>query len=159
MIGRPPQFIPPGPTARTVNRFYGWLTILGLSMPYSFLLSVAGRRTGETQSIPINLLQRNGKLFLVATRGHTQWARNARASGKICLRRGSLRTEFLLRVVPASEKPAVLRAYLSRFKWMAWRFFPVRAGSPVPLFEPIAARYPVFELIQIRPESPPESRR
>ena len=33
--------------------------------------------------------------------------------------------------------------------------FPVRAGSP--MFEPIAARYPVFELIRIRRESSPES--
>jgi hypothetical protein len=41
-------------------------------MPYSFLLSVPGRRTGEMRSVPVNLLQRNGKLFLVATRGNTQ---------------------------------------------------------------------------------------
>ena len=40
---------------------------------------------------------------------------------------------------------------------MAWRFFPVRAGSPLVTFEPIAARYPVFELIRTRPEDYPES--
>jgi hypothetical protein len=40
---------------------------------------------------------------------------------------------------------------------MAWRFFPVRAGSPLVTFEPIAARYPVFELIRIRPEDSSES--
>ena len=155
--GSPPHFIPPGLIARAVNRFYGWLTRLGLSMPDSFLLSVAGRMTGETRWVAVNLLQRNGKMFLVGTRGDTHWARNARASGKIGLIRGRLRTEFSLRVVPDSEKPAVLQAYLSRFKWMAWRFFPVRAGSPVATFEPIAARYPVFELTQIRRESPPDS--
>jgi len=156
-IGSPLHFIPPGPIARVVNRFYGSLTRLGLSMPYSFLLSVAGRRTGKTRSLPVNLLQYNGKLFLVATRGHTQWARNACRSRKIFLTRGRLRIEFSLRVVPDSEKPAVLQSYLSRFKWMAWRFFPVRAGSPLVTFEPIAARYPVFELIRTRPEDYPES--
>jgi deazaflavin-dependent oxidoreductase (nitroreductase family) len=156
-IGTPLHFIPPGSIARAVNRFYGSLTRLGLSMPYSFLLSVPGRRTGETRSVPVNLLRHNGKLFLVATRGYTQWARNACASGNIFLTQGKLRMEFSLRVIPDSEKPAVLQSYLSRFKWMAWRFFPVRAGSPLANFEPIAARYPVFELIRIRPESYPES--
>jgi deazaflavin-dependent oxidoreductase (nitroreductase family) len=144
--GTPPHFISPGPIARMMNRLYGSLTRIGLSMPYSFLLSVAGRRTGETRSLPVNLLQHNGKLFLVATRGHTQWARNARASRKIFLTRGRRRMEFSVRVIPDREKAAVLQSYLSRFKWMAWRFFPVRAGSPLATFEAIAARYPVFEL-------------
>jgi hypothetical protein len=153
----PPHFLRPGPIARAINRFYGSLTKRGLSMPYSFLLSVPSRRTGKTRSVPVNLLQSNRKLFLVATRGHTQWARNARASRKILLTRGRLRMEFSLRVVPNNEKPFVLRSYLSRYKWMAWRFFPLPSGSPLATFEPIAAHYPVFELSRIRPESPPES--
>jgi deazaflavin-dependent oxidoreductase (nitroreductase family) len=152
-----PHFIRPGSIARAINRFYGSLTKHGLSMPYSFLLSVPGRKTGETRSVPVNLLQSNGKLFLVATRGNTQWARNARASRKILLTRGRLRMKFFLRVVPDNEKPAVLRSYLSRFKWMAWRFFPLPSSSPLAMFKPIAARYPVFELSRIGPESPPES--
>jgi hypothetical protein len=98
-----PHFIRPGSIARAINRFYGSLTKHGLSMPYSFLLSVPGRKTGETRSVPVNLLQSNGKLFLVATRGNTQWARNARASRKILLTRGRLRMKFFLRVVPATK--------------------------------------------------------
>lgn len=156
-IGSPLHFIPPGSIARVVNRFYGSLTRLGLSMPYSFLLSVPGRRTGKMRSVAVNLLQHDDKLFLVATRGHTQWARNARESRKIFLQRGRLRLEFSLREIPDNEKADVLRSYLTRFKWMAWRFFPVRAGSPMATFEPIAASYPVFELIRTRPENPPES--
>jgi len=151
-VGTPPSFISPGPIARVVNRLYGSLTRVGLSMPYSFLLSVPGRRTGEMRSVPVNLLQRNGKLFLVATRGNTQWARNTRASRKIFLTRGSLRMEFFVRLIPDSEKPAVLQSYLDRFKWMSWRFFPLAPNSPPAMFEPIAARYPVFELIRVPPE-------
>jgi deazaflavin-dependent oxidoreductase (nitroreductase family) len=156
-IGTPLHFIPPGSVARVVNRFYGSLTRLGLSMPYSFLLSVPGRRTGKTRSVAVNLLQYDGKLFLVATRGHTQWARNARASRKIFLTRGRLRLGFSLREIPDNRKAAVLQSYLTRFHWMAWRFFPLHAGSPLAAFEPIAASYPVFELIRMRPETPPES--
>jgi hypothetical protein len=153
----PLHFIPPGPFARAANRLYGLLTWLGLSMPYSFLLSVPGRITGKPRSVPVNLLRRNGKLFLVATRGDTHWSRNARVSRNIILTRGRLRMEFSLRVIPDSEKPALLQCYLRRFHWMAWRFFPLRSGSPVTMFEPIAARYPVFELIRIDPDSPREA--
>jgi hypothetical protein len=74
------HFIRPGPLARAVNRFYGWLTKLGLSMPYTYCLAVRGRITGETRSVPVNLLELDGKLFVVGTRGHTQWARNAETS-------------------------------------------------------------------------------
>jgi hypothetical protein len=96
--------------------------------------------------VPVNLLQWNGNLFLVATRGQTQWARNARSSGKVTLTRGSLRLEFSLRVVPDREKPAILKIYLSRFNWMAWQLFPVPVDSPLAAFKGIASRYPVFEL-------------
>jgi hypothetical protein len=65
--------------------------------------------------------------------------------------------EFAVRVIPDSGKPAVLQSYLNRFKWMASRFFPVRASFTATKLEPIAARYPLFELIRIRPEDSPES--
>ncbi len=48
---------------------------------------------------------------------------------------------------PDAEKPAVLKAYLDRFKLTVQRYFPVRAGSPTADFVTLAPRYPVFELI------------
>ncbi|HET7392712.1 MAG TPA: hypothetical protein VFK25_02920, partial [Candidatus Binatia bacterium] len=66
------------------------------------------------RSVAVNLLQHDDKLFLVATRGHTQWARNARESRKIFLQRGRLRLEFSLREIPDNEKADVLRSYLTR---------------------------------------------
>lgn len=54
---------------------------------------------------------------------------------------------FRLRVVTDPEKPEILQAYLARFSWMVRRFFPIPAASPVTAFAPIAARYPVFELL------------
>jgi hypothetical protein len=41
----------------------------------------------------------------------------------------------------------ILKAYLDRFKLTVQRYFPVAAGSPMADFEPLAARYPVFELL------------
>ena len=143
-----PHFIRPSLIAHAVNRLYAWLASSGLGPAYSYLLEVRGRKTGQTRSMPVNVLSCKGKLFLVATRGHTHWSRNALADGNIILKRGRVRMEFRLRVVPDGEKPEILKAYLQRFNWMVRRFFPVRFDSPLGDFAPIAGRYPVFELVR-----------
>jgi len=142
------HFIRPNLIERAVNTFYGWLAGFGLGPSYSYLLQVTGRKTGQTRSMPVNVLRYDGKLFLVGTRGHTQWSRNALADGRIILKRGRVRMQFSLRVVSDVEKPGILKAYLHRFNWMVRRFFPVRFDSPLGDFSPIAGRYPVFELIR-----------
>ena len=147
-----PHFVPPGFVARAVNRLYGRLTSLGLGPSYSFLLQTNGRKTGTTQSTPVNVLRSHGKLYLVGTRGHTQWARNALATGTVRLKRGRTLIGFRVRVVPDEEKAEILKAYLTRFSWMVSRFFPVAAESPLSAFAAIAPRYPVFELL---PETKP----
>ena len=57
-------------------------------------LQVSGRKTGKIRSVPVNVLSHNEKIFLVATRGSTQWSRNVLANRNITLKRGRLRTEF-----------------------------------------------------------------
>src|SRR5262249_51657386 len=144
----PVYFIRPSFPARVVNRLYGWITGIGFGRPNSYLLQVSGRKTGKTRSVPVNVLSYNGKLFLVATRGHTQWSRNALANRNITLKGGRLRREFRLGAVLDAENPKILKAYLNRFRRMSGRFFPLPASAPSSAFAPIAARYPVFELIR-----------
>jgi hypothetical protein len=88
-----------------------------------------------------------GKSYLVGTRGHTQWSRNAKVVGTVTLRRGRHTDRFCVRVIPDGEKPEILKMYLTRFNWMVARFFPVPGDSPVSAFDDIAANYPVFELL------------
>jgi deazaflavin-dependent oxidoreductase (nitroreductase family) len=141
-----PHFIPPSFAARWMNRFYGWLTGLGLGPSHSYLLEVTGRRTGQKRWTPVNVLKYEGKLFLVATRGHTQWSRNVLVHRQVILKRGRVRLEFVLRPLEEAEKPEILKVYLGRFYWMVSRFFPVSRDSPASAFAAIADRHPVFEL-------------
>jgi deazaflavin-dependent oxidoreductase (nitroreductase family) len=141
------HFVQPGPVARAVNRLYGRLASLGLGPASSFLLLTKGRETGATRSTPVNVLRYRGKLYLVGTRGHTQWSRNAAAAGAVTLNRGRTSRRFRVQVVHEEEKPEILKAYVTRFSWMARRFFPVPAESPARSFAAIAPRYPVFELL------------
>lgn len=142
-----PNFNPPGLFARFVNRLYGQLASLGLGPSYSFLLQTNGRKTGITRSTPVNILRCDRKLYLVGTRGRTQWSRNTLAAGMVKLKRGRTLIGFRVRVVPDEEKAEILKAYLTCFSWMVSRFFPLPAESPVSSFAAIAQRYPVFELL------------
>jgi deazaflavin-dependent oxidoreductase (nitroreductase family) len=137
------------PTAieRLFNRCFGLLVGLGLGMKHHYLLQVRGRKSGKLYSNPIDLLEINGRRFLIAPRGRTQWVRNAEAASEVTLKRGSWKRSFSLRAIPHADKPELLKAYLDRFKTEVQRYFPVRAGSDAQAFAGIASDYPAFELV------------
>lgn len=142
-----PVFREPSTGEKIFNRIFGFLVGLGLGFSYNYLLEVRGRKTGKLYSTPINLVQRNGKSYLVAPRGRTQWVRNAEAAGEVTLKKGSTRRKFRLRPIPDAEKPQILKAYLDTFKREVQRYFPIPAGSPPEAFAAIAGSYPAFELL------------
>jgi deazaflavin-dependent oxidoreductase (nitroreductase family) len=107
-----PVFREPSTGERIFNRIFGFLVGLGLGFSYNYLLEVRGRKSGNLYSTPINLVKVNGKSYLVAPRGRTQWVRNAQAAGEITLKKGSTRQKFHLRPIPEAEKPPILKAYL-----------------------------------------------
>ncbi|HEY3306469.1 MAG TPA: nitroreductase family deazaflavin-dependent oxidoreductase [Candidatus Binatia bacterium] len=131
---------------RILNKAFGVLVGLGLGLSYNYLVQVAGRKTGRLYSTPVDLLEFNGRRFLVAGRGRTQWVRNAEAAGEVILKKGTKRQRFRIRVVPDEEKPEILKAYLDRFKLTVQGYFPVPAGSEPAAFAKVAERYPVSEL-------------
>jgi deazaflavin-dependent oxidoreductase (nitroreductase family) len=143
-----PEFRKPSSIERLFNRAYGFLVGLGLGLPYNYLLQVRGRKSGKIYSTPIDLLELNGKKFLVAPRGRAQWVRNAEVAGEIALKKGRNIQQFRLRALSGAEKLEVLKAYLDRFRREVQTYFPIPAGSPVEEFGPIADSYPAFELIR-----------
>jgi len=142
-----PSFRQPTAIERAFNKTFGFLVGLGLGFSYNYLLQVRGRKSGKIYSTPIDLLQIDGKRFLVAPRGRAQWVRNAEAAGEVTLKKGSQRNKFGLRTLSDQEKPAILKAYLDQFKREVQGYFPVPAGSPLEAFRDLAQNYPAFELI------------
>jgi len=142
-----PLFRAPTPAERIFNHLFGMLVGLGLGPGHVYLLQVRGRKSGKIYSTPVDLLDLQGKRWLVAPRGRTQWVRNAEASGEITLKKGSKTLHFRLRPVPDAEKPEILKAYLDNFRREVQSYFPVPAGSPANDFAGVAASYPAFELI------------
>ena len=142
-----PAFRQPTAIERLFNRVFGFLVGMGLGFKHNYLLQVRGRKSGKLYSTPIDLLEIDGRRYLVAPRGQTQWVRNAKAAGEIVLKKGSNLQSFGLRPIANADKPPLLKAYLEKFKAEVQRYFPIAAGSDVEAFEGIAADYPVFELL------------
>lgn len=142
------RYLAPGWFTRNVaNRLMARLTRLGMSVRGSRVLEVPGRSSGRIQRVPVNLLEHEGHRYLVAPRGTTQWVRNVRAAGGCTLRLGR-RAEQVRTVELADEvKPAVLRAYLRKWKAEVGVFFDgVGPDATDDELLRIAAGYPVFEL-------------
>jgi deazaflavin-dependent oxidoreductase (nitroreductase family) len=134
-------------TRNVFNRFVAAMTRLGVSVWGSRVLEVRGRRSGEWRQTPVNLLRHDDAQYLVAPRGHTQWVKNLRASGRGRLRVGRRVQEFSALELSDDEKPELLRAYLKRWKFEVGVFFDgVGPDSPEQELRRIAPDHPVFRL-------------
>ena len=142
------KYVEPSSLEKTFNRVFGFLAGIGLSPSFIYLLRVRGRKSGKLYSTAVNLVHLNGKEYLVAPRGRTQWVRNAEAAGEITLKRGASR-KLKLRQLADSEKPPVLKLYLTDYKSAVGKFFPIAPDAPLESFAEIASGYPAFELIPV----------
>src|SRR5579863_8589562 len=141
---RQPGFI----TRRVMNPAILMLTRAGVSVWGSRILEVRGRQSGAARRTPVNLLEFEGRQYLVSPRGEGQWVRNVRAAnGRLALLLGRSRDERVAHEVTDSDKSAILRAYLRRWKMEVGVFFDgVSADSPEEEVRRIAPRHPVFLL-------------
>lgn len=132
-------------TVNVFNRIVAALTRMGVSVAGSRVLEVPGRSSGLSRRTPVNLLTLDGRRYLVAPRGHTQWVRNLRAAGSGRLLLGRAGERFTATELSGEEKTPVLRAYLTRWKWEVGAFFDgVGPDSPDEAFRRIAPDHPVF---------------
>jgi deazaflavin-dependent oxidoreductase (nitroreductase family) len=142
------RYIKPQSGASFFNDTVGRLTRMGISVYGSRVLYVRGRKSGEWRSTPVNPLPlHDGTRYLVAPRGNTQWVRNLRATGTGELRIGRRTEPFRATEIADDDKPAILRAYLKRWKWEVGVFFDgVDAKAPEEKLREIAPGYPIFRI-------------
>lgn len=142
-------------TRNVFNRIVAGLTAAGLSVMGSRVLEVRGRKTGQLRRVPVNLLQHNGELYLVAPRGETEWVRNVRADGgRLSLVLGRRRQEMVAAEIEDENKVPILRDYLRRWKAEVGVFFDgVGPDSSDSEIAGIAGRHPVFQLAHTSAES------
>ena len=134
-------------TRNVFNKAVAGLTGMGISVLGSRILAVRGRKSGEWRTTPVNLLVIDGQRYLVAPRGHTQWVRNMRVAQGGELRLGRKVEPFTVTEIGDDEKPAILRAYLKRWKAEVGVFFGgVGPDSSEAELRRIAPDHPVFKI-------------
>ena len=134
-------------TRNVANRTVAFLTRHGVSLLGSRVLAVKGRTSGEWRTTPVNLLDHDGRRYLVSARGEGQWVRNLRAAGTGELRVGRRAEGFRGRELPDEEKVPVLRAYLKRWKFEVGAFFDgVGPDSTDAQLLAVAPEHPVFKI-------------
>lgn len=130
-------------TRKFGNAVLGRLISLGVAPKSMHLLTVAGRRTGEPHTTPVNVIDNADGRWLVSPYGEVDWVRNARAAGEVTLRRGSaVQIGRVIEVRPDRAAP-VLRQYLEDVP-VTQPYFDVRPDSPTGEFAAEARRHPVF---------------
>jgi len=144
----PDRYLRPGWFTRHVmNRGIRRLARLGVAPAGLRELRVRGRRTGELRSVPVNLLELDGRRYLVAPRGTTEWVRNLRAAGEAELRVGRRVEGFSAVELDDAVKPPILREYLRLWKAEVKAFFDdLDETSSDERVAAVAAGFPVFEV-------------
>jgi hypothetical protein len=136
----------PGLGARIFNDVIRRLAEHGISIQGSTAVRVRGRSTGQLRGVVVNLLDIDGRRYLISPRGNTQWARNARAAGEIEMGPTSRPRSHRIVEVADDAKPALLKPYMDRWYWQVKGHIggltpesgrdEMRAAAPsIPVFE------------------------
>lgn len=135
-------------TRNVFNRLVKGLTRLGISVRGSRILEHRGRTSGKLHHTPVNLLTYEGRQYLVAPRGDTQWVRNVRsADGHLVLILGRHRQHCTAMEIPAESSIPILRSYLERWAFETGMFFGgITADASDTDWAVEAPRHPVFAL-------------
>ena len=114
-------------------------------VPNSYMLTTTGRKTGQLRTNPVTLVERDGRRWLVAPYGPVSWVLNARAAGRVTLRRRGQRLDCTVREIPAEEAGPILKEYITMAR-PTRRYFAATPDAPVEEFVAEADQHPVFEL-------------
>jgi len=128
---------------RVGNAIFSVLARAGIGPAH--LLTNRGRKTGRPRTTPVILVARNQPRWLVAPYGDVPWVLNARAAGRVTLRRGRDRHEYAIRQLLPAHAGHILQRYI-RLAPAARPYFQAGKDSPVGEFTAQADRHPVFEL-------------
>jgi len=74
-------------------------------------LEVARRNAIDPQRVPVIPLEYDGSLFVVSTRGESDWAKNVRAAGVVRLGQKGNFTTYAATEMPADGPDSILTAY------------------------------------------------
>jgi deazaflavin-dependent oxidoreductase (nitroreductase family) len=108
-----------------------------------YLLTVHGRKSGQPHTVPIAVIERNGKRYVAAAYGVVDWVRNLRAAREAVLTRGRRSQTVSAIELPPREAALVMREDVMGGNPFA-RYYGVTADSSLEEYERAVISHPVF---------------
>lgn len=118
----------------------------GLKNHPMYLFTVRGRKSGQPRTLPIVLIEQNGRHYLNSPFGMVNWVRNLQAAGEAVLTRGRRSETVTARQLPPGEAALVLREDIQHGGNPFGRDFGVTAQSSLEEFERAVLTHPIFLL-------------
>ncbi|MGZ4600996.1 MAG: nitroreductase/quinone reductase family protein [Oryzihumus sp.] len=123
-------YLKPGSfTVKVANKVAMRTTLWGVHT-----LRVSRRNSARNQDLPVIPVEVDGHLYIVSTRGESDWVRNVRAAGRVGLgQKGDLR-DYTVTEVPVAEREPVITAYrkkAGREVEQYWKKLPDPADHPL----------------------------
>ncbi len=135
---------------RALNVVVRPLAKAGLTGPRTHLLTVQGRTSGRPWSTPVSIVRIGEERWLVAPYGDRNWVKNARAAGRVELRRGRFHEVLGVEELAPQEAVPILREYYRQGR-VTRPFFAVTLESSAEEWLADAPLHPVFRLVPYRP--------
>lgn len=111
------------------------------------VIEAMGRKSGTWRPTPVRMLEMDGKRYVVAMYGETNWVKNLRHRGGGRLRFGGQVTEFKAVELSGEEKLRVLRGYLKRWWPLVSQMTTISSPeAPDAELTSAASQHPVFML-------------
>jgi deazaflavin-dependent oxidoreductase (nitroreductase family) len=128
----------------------------------NILLTVRGRRSGRPRTVPVGVLELDGRRFVQSAYGQSGWAANLRAAGEATISDHGRRLPIQAVELPPDEAGAILRRALQPFRRsrllrallgprarppiaVLWRYR-IRIDDTLEEYVADARRHPLFEL-------------
>ena len=139
-----PRFVKLG-NVLTITMLRAGVKLVGPGNYPMYLLTVRGRKSGQPRTLPVVILEQNGKRYLASPYGIVNWVRNLRAAGEAILTRGRRAETVNARELPKDEAALILREE-TRGGNPFTRFYGVTADSSLEEFERAVVTHPLFVL-------------
>jgi deazaflavin-dependent oxidoreductase (nitroreductase family) len=134
-------------TQNVMNRLIKWMNRVGIRPAGAQTLAVRGRKSGQMRTNPVNPFELDGRTYLLAPRGTTEWVRNLRAAGgEAELRSGRKTQRFHASELDDADKLPMLRLYMDKWAWEVKSFLEIDPKAPDEELRRIAPNHPIFQI-------------
>jgi deazaflavin-dependent oxidoreductase (nitroreductase family) len=121
-----------------VNKIFNPLA-MRFQMSGSKILTVTRRSSGTPQRVPVIPVEYEGTLYVVSTRGESEWVRNVRAAKTLEIESKGQVTKYSVTELPVEQRSPIIDAYrqkAGRTVTSYWKKLPDPADHPVFRLEP-----------------------